>query len=842
MEGTVYGTGSVLIAVLVGIGVGSLVLAPFLKRSAYVGLGFVALQVAGLAFVLLQFKLLPWISYELGAIQLQRLSTLGLHLQMLIVVLAVLGPSVCSGASLPLIISIVERRASQSATTVGNIYAANTVGAIIGSLLVGFIVLPTAGSEAAVMLAVVSLGGAAAFGALFLIEVARPVRLALVPIGLLLASTYTGYDVQALASGPSRGSFADWQRTADTNQKDTLLFSEAESSNVRVIRSGGWRALTLNGLGQGGRAEAPPHHTPESLLLAAIPLSHAENKDRALLVGLGAGVTVDAMVKMGVNHIRVIELEPKVVEAVKVIFPQGSPLDSDRVEVVINDARHFLNVQRSRGGEPYDIIASMPAHPWVASPIFTREFFEIVKDNLSDRGVFCSWFGLLKMDSRATDSLLRAFASVFDNYVIYFLPGNQAYFLVGGRQPLEVSPKRYRAVFQHPAVREHRHLTEDLFLARSIVATSRSTSEPTLLPGPINTDDRPIVEMLSPTTTPTRATASVDLFSVGGVDPVMVPGPERQPFIEAVIESLLGTPNGQLPLMAIRPELASARTMFERGRSVLTEAQQAYFEVRFDIAKGIRGPRENASNLSDRIAKLPDDLRRRAEKARAWSLPRFTPVRARALAALSPDTDVLLHQLEESGPAVLQRVPAKPPSADQNGLGWWLWYLAHGEGFDAKTQRILTRLGPDLAATGNEPLLVQTASVARAAGATTLARTLETWVEAARRARVNYHRQQGLRAGRAKNFRAAARHLWAAFVATPLDPGLRMPLVQSLVEVGDAPRLRAFAETLRFQGLNDSQIRYWFDEARRRQAAGAAIESGVRPRGATPSASDPTGG
>ena len=184
MQGTVYGTGSVLIAVLVGIGVGSLLLASLLKRSPRAGIGFVALQIAGLGLVLLTFRILPWISYELGALQIAKLGVFGLHLQMVIVILTVLGPSVCSGASLPLIVGIVEAKAINSARTVGNVYAANTVGAILGSLVTGFWVLPAAGSEAAVLLAVIALGGAAAFGALFLADVARPLRLAMVPPAL----------------------------------------------------------------------------------------------------------------------------------------------------------------------------------------------------------------------------------------------------------------------------------------------------------------------------------------------------------------------------------------------------------------------------------------------------------------------------------------------------------------------------------------------------------------------------------------------------------------------------------------------------------------------------------
>ena len=817
MEGTVYGTGSVLIAVLVGIGVGSLVLAPFLKRSPRAGLAFIGLQVLGLALVLVQFKLLPWISYELGAIQIQRLSTFGLHLQMLIVIAAVLGPSVCSGASLPLIIGIVEARASRSARTVGNVYAANTIGAIIGSLLTGFVVLPDAGSEAAVLLAVIALGGAAAFGALFLFDGPRPVRLALVPLGLLLTATYGGYDVQALATGPSKGAFTDWWRVAEARKKATLMFSEAKSSNVRVTASDDSRSLTLNSLGQGGRMNSPPHHIVESLMMAVIPLAHAPRAERSLLVGLGAGVTVDAMLELGVEQIRVVELEPKVVEAVKVIFQEKDPLASQRVDIVIDDARHFLNAHRGSDDAKYDIIASMPAHPWIASPIFTREFFEIVKDNLTPTGVFCSWFGLGKMDSHATDSLLRAFTTVFEHFVVYFVPSNGAYFLVGSPSPVEVSPRKYQALFEHPTLRPHRQFSDPLYLARQIVATGRGQSGALVRPGPINTDDRPIVEMLSPVTTPTVGTASPDLFAERGLDPMLVPKAERLDFMAALLEDMLATPNGRLPYRPRKVDLPAARTALSRSADLFDPGTRDYFEVRLEIAKD-----PLADDLDGRINALArPEHQNRARRARAWSLPKHSAPRAQAFAGLPPDTDVIFHEVFEAGPLALGRLRPDRPDVDDDPIGWWMWHLADPTRLDDSVRaRVITTVGPKLAAAGNEHLFAQTAEVTSAAGWTEVARVATEWAQATRRARVAYHRRQGVMAGRKRQFAKAADHLWQAFELAPLTVRLRKPLIRSLVSINDQDRLQKVSSSLRFQGLSRAQITFMIQQATRNHRTG----------------------
>ena len=815
MQGTVYGTGSVLIAVLVGIGTGSLVLAPFIKRSPRAGLGFVALQVVGLGLVLLQFQLLPWISYELSSLQIQRLSLFGLHLQMVIVVLAVLGPSVCSGASLPLIVGIVESRAAQSARTVGNVYASNTIGAILGSLLTGFVVLPYAGSEAAVLLAVIALAGAAAFGALFLLDAPRPLRLATVPVGLVLASFYTGYDVQLLSVGPQSGSYAQWFNTADQIKQATVTFSEAKTSNVRVTASRGSWGLTLNGLGQGGRSEAPPHHIRESLLMAVVPLSHAKKKERALLVGLGAGVTADAMLKLGVERLKIVELEPKVVDAVGVIFQDVNPLDSERVDVVVNDARHYLNVQRMKDSEKYDLIASMPAHPWIASPIFTQDFFRIAKDSLNPEGVFCSWFGLGKMDRHATDSLLRAFTSAFDNYVIYYISDHRAYYLVGSPSPIDVDPERYRAVFAHPIVAAHPPLKSPLYLPRHIVVTGRAGDLPTVRPGPINTDDRPIVEMLSPTTTPTSGLASRDLFSPRGLDPNMVAEGARPEFVLELLEDLLGTPKSRLPFRVRRARPDLAAPTLARAKSEFDQDTIDYLELRLAIAKN-----RTAKGLDRRVEALRSaEYRARARRALAWMKPPHSAARARALAALPPDPDVVFHQLFEVGAPALARLSADEPSSD-SPLAWWLWNLAHGEGLDEDGRQRLAELGPTLASTGNEPLLRLSAARAQAAGLPHLARAILEWADKARITRIRYHLRAGNIAGRRQDFRAAADHLWQAFSLDPTNRGLRMPLVQSLVELGDEARIRQVGETLRFQGMSKAQVTHLIQEANRRTKAG----------------------
>ena len=112
------------------------------------------------------------------------------------------------------------------------------------------------------------------------------------------------------------------------------------------------------------------------------------------------------------KSIRVVELEPVVVEAARHIAAGEIPaLRDPRVRLDFNDARNTLLVERTR----YDLIVSQPSHPWLAGAanVFTRQFWEIVKSRLNERGVFGQWINLFKMDATTLRSLFQAFYEVF---------------------------------------------------------------------------------------------------------------------------------------------------------------------------------------------------------------------------------------------------------------------------------------------------------------------------------------------------------------------------------------------------------------------------------------------
>ena len=119
----------------------------------------------------------------------------------------------------------------------------------------------------------------------------------------------------------------------------------------------------------------------------------------------------------------------------------GQPLDDERVELVLGDARNQLQ----RGETSYDVIISEPSNPWITgvSNLFTKDFFEIAAKRLEPDGLLCQWFHLYGMSEESTRSLIATFREVFP-YVIAFQ--DRDLILIGGRNPLELSLASTRSI------------------------------------------------------------------------------------------------------------------------------------------------------------------------------------------------------------------------------------------------------------------------------------------------------------------------------------------------------------------------------------------------------------
>lgn len=806
LEGTVYAVGSVLMAVLIGIGVGSVGIARLLKRARHPGAWFVALQViTGLSLVLIE-RGLPWISYILQDPPVTTGGLGRLHAQLAIVVMVLLVPTTCLGASFPALISIVERRATNASRSLGNLYAVNTVGSILGSLIGGFFLLPVAGSAAALYVGLVLVCGVGAVGALILARSGpRVLPLTMVLAALLPLAFFEGHDPRTLTRERPIGYAATAKKNRD-RRESLIYFEEGRAATVAVRLSGSndGRSLTLNGLGQGGRMTLPPHLNLESILVAAVPYVHAPVHDSALVVGLGAGQTVDVMVDLGVKEVKVIEIERAVVDAVRALEQAPkSILDDPRVDVEINDARHFLLLNQ-RTDHRFDIITSMPAHPWVAPNIFTKEFFELARDNLSKNGVFSTWFGVDKMDREAVRSLLRAFVSAFPNYAVYDVTREvSAYYLVGSPAPLSFDLARFRRLAEHPLMLERAVTQDPLFLPSRVYATGTARTPPPPA-GAVNTDDTAYVELHAPRTSTTTARLN-GFMPAEHILPELVRTSSPASSIGEVLEAQLGTPGGTLPIERTVPRIARADATFRGWQDRMSETERAYFLGRLAL---LRGRFDAARRSLSEATSSPDPrLARRAAKFVALA-HRSEAERADALLAAPRSSDVLVMLADLDVSRALAAVPDEPRDPAADPYGWLLWRAAHPK--DAPNERersaVVAGVGAALSKTNSIAMLELCARVLSGFEMHDMVRQCRAWSTERRRAKVRSLLAAGRNAGAVGSFTQAAQALERALELDPSNPEVIELLMRSWVETGNRAGIARLRRLLRFRGAPESRI------------------------------------
>jgi hypothetical protein len=205
-----------------------------------------------------------------------------------------------------------------------------------------------------------------------------------------------------------------YRRDAPTGGGRFLYLEEGRGSVVSAVTYDERAAeIQSNGLKEALIDLANPRFGPPTEgLLGIWPYLLHPAPESAFVVGFGGGTTVQTLAFTSLRRIRVVELEPRVVDAVRELHGgEVSCLADPRVELSFGDARSRLLLE----GERYDLIVSQPSHPWLAGAgnLFTREFFELEKSRLNPGGLCSQWVNLFRMDRDVLRSVIGTFFAVF---------------------------------------------------------------------------------------------------------------------------------------------------------------------------------------------------------------------------------------------------------------------------------------------------------------------------------------------------------------------------------------------------------------------------------------------
>ena len=426
---TVYTFALILAVFLVGLGIGSTIGATLARDivSPKRALGWCQLLLCAA---------IAWAAYELTESlpywpinpYIATTPWFTLQLDLVRCLWVVLPGAILWGASFPLALAAVVTQEQDAARVAGGVYAANTVGAIAGSLITSFILIPWIGTSHAEQVIII----VSALSALIMIEPSFSSGSArLQPSGaekpgwnatatVVLAVAMISAGLLARSVHPLPGLLVAYGRYAATRigQANIIYVGEGLNASVAVSElSNGVRNYHNAGKVQ---ASSEPQDMRLQRMLGHLTTLIPPQARKVLVIGCGAGVTAGAVsVDPVVEHETIAEIEPLVPRVVSTYFAEHNfdVIRNPKVHVRIDDARHFVETTR----EKFDAITSDPLDPWVkgAAMLYTVEFFQMAKDHLNEGGVVTLFVQLYESNMEAVKSEIGTFLEVFPNGVVW---------------------------------------------------------------------------------------------------------------------------------------------------------------------------------------------------------------------------------------------------------------------------------------------------------------------------------------------------------------------------------------------------------------------------------------
>ncbi|HTI49643.1 MAG TPA: fused MFS/spermidine synthase, partial [Planctomycetaceae bacterium] len=428
LGGTVYTFSLILAVFLIGLGIGSDCGAR-LRRSGMspdVALGLCQLLLVAamgwaawqLAYSLPYWPVLPTLSRGPG---------LTWQIDLVRCLWTILPAAALWGASFPLALAAVASPAQDPARLVGRIYAANTLGAIVGAVAFSTVIIGAAGTQRSQQLLLLL-----ALGSCLLILLPSALRTRssvdaaprslfrrLGSAALILCAAAPALAVVVNIPPVSGALIADGRTVLTDADKGVIVYQgEGLNSSVAVkMHYDGTRSFHVSGKAE---ASSAPQDMRLQKMLAHIPALLHPRPRSVLVVGCGAGVTAGAfLTHPDVERIVICEIEPLVPRCVATYFRNENynVIDDPRVRVENDDARHFILTTN----ETFDIITSDPIHPWVkgAAMLYTTEYFELCRKRLNPGGMITQWVPLYESSSATVKSELATLFSAFPEASIW---------------------------------------------------------------------------------------------------------------------------------------------------------------------------------------------------------------------------------------------------------------------------------------------------------------------------------------------------------------------------------------------------------------------------------------
>jgi spermidine synthase len=465
-----------------GVGVSTLLLIPVLYRFPDITWNFIFNESGGDTFTLTSFRLIG--------------------VESALTFIMIFLPTVFMGLAYPAVCSILITDQTATAQKSGAIYYYGTLGAMLGALLIGAIVIPVVGLVWTLAILGI-LSAILAYGSYLAIEEASPwFRLSMRSSMVFVIASYLlygnlGNPFVSLGHLDKKGDRWHVNMKGALRMHDIIRYKEGVTGTVIVKEIPDTSKHRLIYIDDQPVASTELSSKVDSKMLAHLPLLIHENPKRMLSVGFGSGGTSWSMTLYGIQA-DTVEIEPEVINSAHLFYAQNyGVMDEPNFNVIINDARDYLHIT----GVKYDAIATDATNLQYKqnANLYTVEYFQLMKDSMTEEGIAVAWIPMIAPDDFKT--LLNSFATVFKDTSLWYINSVLTNFgiLVGTNHPLRIDLDKVRERMLIPGIKEdlgeigvHHPYQFVHFMHLDNAALRHYVGN-----APLHTDDRPILEFTS---------------------------------------------------------------------------------------------------------------------------------------------------------------------------------------------------------------------------------------------------------------------------------------------------------------------------------------------------------
>ncbi|HSQ78178.1 MAG TPA: fused MFS/spermidine synthase, partial [Nitrospirota bacterium] len=402
-------------------------------------------------------------------------------------------PATLIGATLPLMGRIALSDLRSTGTTVGKIYAVNTLGNVVGALLPGLLIMPFIGIQKGILLMAalnVGLGfvlilsrwkhAMAAVSATSVIFLLFALALVRVPISFQFPSEY--------------------QRPRD----EVLFYREGGlvTTKVWVSADTGYKEISVDGINIGGTSDSDY----KQQILAHLPKLLLKTYESELSIGLGSGILVGESGRhAALKRIVSVEISHGVIDGARYFKQENyDVLNDPRAVIIEDDVADFLNTTTER----FNIISAdeKTAGKYATNSFsYSKEYYALLKQRLAPSGLVIQWMPTDLPPSQYALAV-RTFLDAFPHVQLWYFPPIGRFtmtntFLVGSNDPVEIDPAWMRRTMEtdpgsFQGIRKYGLTTAEAVLAHYV--GNEETLRRALPPGPVNTFEEPHYEFYSP--------------------------------------------------------------------------------------------------------------------------------------------------------------------------------------------------------------------------------------------------------------------------------------------------------------------------------------------------------